>query len=238
MPQGIFNPWDWSADGARILHNCPPPRQRRRRCVRHRATPRPPPRPGPSSPIRITRSGRAAFHPTAAGSSSTRRAESRRASRCSASCPRPAANGRRSPTPGCGRTKPRWSPTAERSTSSPTGTAPSSTSGVIRFDPDSGRAIGEDVNNWITHDPGARHPLGPYQIVAPARQRRHGRGLSRRRQPAGAQRRHQGPARRGLDGPGSPRPVRARGARHRRAEPPAHLRRSTTSGIRTAWTSS
>jgi serine/threonine protein kinase len=23
LPQGIFNPWDWSADGARILHNCP-----------------------------------------------------------------------------------------------------------------------------------------------------------------------------------------------------------------------
>ena len=25
LPEGIFNAWDWSADGARILHNCPPP---------------------------------------------------------------------------------------------------------------------------------------------------------------------------------------------------------------------
>jgi Tol biopolymer transport system component len=25
LPQGIINPWDWSADGARIIHNCPPP---------------------------------------------------------------------------------------------------------------------------------------------------------------------------------------------------------------------
>jgi len=25
LPQGIYNPYDWSADGARILHNCPPP---------------------------------------------------------------------------------------------------------------------------------------------------------------------------------------------------------------------
>ena len=24
LPSGIFNPWDWSADGARILHNCAP----------------------------------------------------------------------------------------------------------------------------------------------------------------------------------------------------------------------
>ena len=24
LPQGIYNPWDWSGDGARILHGCPP----------------------------------------------------------------------------------------------------------------------------------------------------------------------------------------------------------------------
>lgn len=25
MPQGLVNSWDWSSDGERILHNCPPP---------------------------------------------------------------------------------------------------------------------------------------------------------------------------------------------------------------------
>jgi eukaryotic-like serine/threonine-protein kinase len=33
MPEGLFNPWDWSPDGQQILHNCPPPERSATLCV-------------------------------------------------------------------------------------------------------------------------------------------------------------------------------------------------------------
>ena len=36
LPQGIVNAWDWSPDGARILHNCPPPGSFASLCVSRR----------------------------------------------------------------------------------------------------------------------------------------------------------------------------------------------------------
>ena len=37
LPPGIYNPWDWSADGARILHNCAQPADRATLCSSPRA---------------------------------------------------------------------------------------------------------------------------------------------------------------------------------------------------------
>jgi Tol biopolymer transport system component len=36
LAQGLVNPWDWSLDGERILHNCPPPSDLATLCTSHR----------------------------------------------------------------------------------------------------------------------------------------------------------------------------------------------------------
>ena len=63
--------------------------------------------------------------------------------------------------------------------------------------------------------------LAHYRITAAHRRRRHGRGLPRHRHEARARRRAQGPARRGFArGPRAARPLRARSAAARLAQPP------------------
>ena len=71
--------WDWSADGARILHNCPHRDRRRRRSVYHHATPQPPLRHGTivADPGSL-RCVKVASHPTAGGSSSSAKPQDRR----------------------------------------------------------------------------------------------------------------------------------------------------------------
>ena len=153
LAQGIFNPLDWSADGARLLHNCPPPAVGGALCSSPREATTP-----AESRILVAEPGhqfwQGRFSPD--GRWILFNAQSRKVAGVSVLGVMPASGGKWTPLTDAKlwADKGRWSPDGR------TIYFISNRNGAffdvwgIRFDPDSGRAIGEEFRVTRNDSPG------------------------------------------------------------------------------------